>query len=170
MIETGRVNVIFCFKFCYVLSYIFFKDKIGQPARLFWKEIPVLAKLLLTRIQRVISIWTPQYFPSKHLLVLRRLEDVLKASCKTKNYYAENVLKMLRRQTKCFLEISVSNKSMSPRSISDASKANPNYINQNPIIQSSISVLLWNSSSIFIFRIRIPDDCSVFGEAVKTKF
>ena len=78
----------------------------------------------------------------------RRLEDVLKMSCKdvlktfwkTKNCYAEDVFKTSWRQT-CLLVISVSkksrcvsNKSMFRKSLSDKSKANPKCVTQNPII------------------------------------
>ena len=79
------------------------------------------------------------------------LEDVSKTSC---------------RETKGLLGISVSNKSkcvskifIFHKSISCETKANPKCINFSPII--SIFVLIWNSSSIFILRIKMSDNCSV---------
>ena len=75
----------------------------------------------------------------------RRLEDVLKTSWKTKNCYAEAVLKMSWRhvlktswrKAKYLLGISVSNKSkcVSNKSTFDNSKANPKRIKKNPSIQ-----------------------------------
>ena len=105
----------------------------------------------------------------------RRLQDVLKTFWKTKNCYAEDVLKTclqdvlktylkdalktLWREAKYLLGISISNKSkcvcnksIFQKSISDNSKANPKCINQNPII--SLFILCWSSSSISILRIK----------------
>ena len=108
----------------------------------------------------------------------RRLEDVLQRHLK-------NVLKTLSRrlgrrknvtlktswrrledmswrclegiiETNKILGISVSNKSIFHKSISDNSKANPKCINQNPII--SLLVLFWNSGSISVLRIKISND------------
>ena len=58
---------------------------------------------------------------------------------------------------KCLLGISVSNKYIPHKSISEESKVNPKCINENPII--SIFALLWTWSSIF--RTKISDECSV---------
>ena len=102
------------------------------------------------------------FLPSKHLLVfsvtifrlLRRLEDVLqirledllKTSWKTKNCYAEHVLKtswrhVLKkswRQTKCLLGISLSNKfkSVSDKSISHISTSDKSRRIQNALIRT----------------------------------
>ena len=69
------------------------------------------------------------------------LEDVLKT-------YLEDVFKTSWRQKKCLMVISVSNKSMFHKSISEKSKANPKCVTYNPII--SIFVLFWNTPA-FLF-------------------
>ena len=96
------------------------------------------------------------------------LEDVLKT-------YLEDVLKTLWRETKYLLGISVSNKSkcvsnksILHKSISDNSKVNPNCINKNPII--SLFLLFWNSSSIYILRIKISDDWFGVVKSAEFKF
>ena len=126
---------------------------------------------------------TPSHFPRKHLLVLKTSSTRLqrnnftpsKTSSKTKNCYAEDVLKtcledllkILSRQTKYLRGISVyfsrdnkskcvSNKSVFHKSISDNSNANPKCINQNSI--NSLFALFWNSSRISILRISISGD------------
>ena len=123
---------------------------------------------------------TPSPFPRKHLFFPENIcfvfgDVFLKTSPKTKNYYAEDVLKtfledllkILRRQTKYLLGISVylsrdnkskcvSNKSVFHKSISDNSNANPKCINQNSI--NSLFALFWNSSRISILRISISGD------------
>ena len=85
-----------------------------------------ILKASSTRLQRN-NFLSPKTFQ-------RRLDDVLKTCI-------ENFIKTSWRQTKCFLEIALSNKSksvysksISQKSISNKSKANPKYINQNPII------------------------------------
>ena len=102
------------------------------------------------------------------LLCWRRLEDILKTCL-------EDVLKTLWRETKYLLGISVSkkskcvsNKSILHKSISDNSKVNPNCINKNPII--SLFLLFWNSSSIYILRIKISDDWFGVVKSAEFKF
>ena len=124
---------------------------------------------------------TPSPFPRKHLFFPENIcfvfgDVFLKTSPKTKNYYAEDVLKtfledllkILRRQTKYLLGISVylsrdnkskcvSNKSVFHKSISDNSKANPECINY--------WWLVW-CYEISLIQIR---HCRK-GEAIKTNF
>ena len=97
-----------------------------------------------------------------------RLQDVLKTSL-------EDVFKTSWRFTKCLLGVSVpnkskcvSNKSIFDKPISDESKENPKCINKNPI--TSIFVLFWNISSIFILRIKISEIGHWSSEAIKTNF
>ena len=70
---------------------------------------------------------------------------------------------ILSNKSKC-----VSNKSIHHKSIPDNSKANPNCINKNPII--SLFVFFWNSSSIYILRIKISDDWFGLVKSAEFKF
>ena len=87
-----------------------------------------------TRLQR--NKFTSSKTSWRRLESIRRLEEVLKTSWKTKNCYAEDVFNTLWRQTKYELGISVSNKSkwvsnkyIFHKSISDNSTANSKCIN-----------------------------------------
>ena len=80
--------------------------------------------------------------------------DKTSASLVDKTYW-----KRYEDKKKCLLGISVSNKYTFHKFMSDKSKANPKYINYNPII--SIYVLFWKSKIISILRIKISDDCLV---------
>ena len=94
---------------------------------------------------------------------------------KTSWRHLEDVLKTSWRETKCFLGISVSdkskcvsNKSLFHKSISDKAKANPKCVTWNPTIL--IFVLFWNTSSISILRIKISEIGEWASEAIKTRF
>ena len=105
-----------------------------------------------------------------------RLQDVLKTSLEdVLKTCHEDVFKTSRRFTKCLLGVSapnkskcVSSKSIFRKSISDDSKENLKCINKNPI--TSIFVLFWNISSIFVLRIKISEIGHWSSEAIKTKF
>ena len=101
------------------------------------KHLLVL-KMSSRRLQRnnfkssnVTILLLPSYvLEDKKLLHWRRLQDILKICLEeVLKKCLEDVLKTLWRQTKYLLGISVSNKSIFYKSISDISKANPKCIN-----------------------------------------
>ena len=170
-----------------------------------WKATELRAFLLYVRtncLERYSETRKIYTFFSLSQQTFVGLEDVLNTSWKTENCYTEDVFKTssthvfkassLRHAFKTslrrlgdkkwgYLYLTnlkgyVSNKSIFHRSLIIMYK----IINKNPVI--SIFVLLWNSSSFSILRIKISDDCWCCeiswiqirhcrtGEVIKTKF
>ena len=112
----------------YMLGKISYKQKIHMDPSKHWLAFKTSSRHFLktssTRLQR------NNFSSSK-----TSCKYVLKTSWKTKNCYAEDVLKTSLRQTKCLLGISLSNK---PKSVSDKSISHISISDKSRRIQNAL--------------------------------